>query len=546
MDVTDPSYFGTLDFGAPETVNQQHPGDPEHTANVTCQRGEWRPPDRLAEYLPEDFSIPIDCYTGSNGLRRLVFNRSHEELMDLGVIGGLAVLHGINGFDRQVDHSYRSMQLINQHVRGRAYRDERGMKERIRRNFNHSRDLNIRQSGRIVDCERNVLPEQLGNNSAGEDVQFNVGQLTELGRSAATTAGYRNPISKVAIPFGFYEIAKGQPLELEPAEVPSLVKMSLFDLDTEAEPPTDDVLQIVTDRLLTAIDKHLDDSQEQFDNWFTGTGNTLVKQITRGKTKPGGDRSRKEVQGALLFLGWQSYQYVGQSLHALMRTIKNSMPVPLNDAERVIFERMHESQACYGGMPLALIAERAEFLRPAVLAIWNDPENEAHVHTLNRMLAYYGEMVTKRREADRRSKAKCSSKSSTSSRKCSAEPAAEDNADPNRKTCQPEKKHQSQSQSSPGTVQFVDNLHSPRRVGSDSFAKIAEHIRELRQIGCESRCEKWDYRRQGKSKTSVTIVAQCECGETHRQIKMSIEEFTRHAEEALQRKRVTNPKTDDP
>ena len=68
-------------------------------------------------------------------------------------------------------------------------------------------------------------------------------------------------------------------------------------------------------------------------------------------------------------------------------------PDPLNDEEKLVGEHMHESQSYYGGLPAALLAERMDFLRPAVLAIWDNPGNQDHVRVLHKLLQYYMEMA---------------------------------------------------------------------------------------------------------------------------------------------------------
>ncbi len=546
MDVTNPSYCGTLVFGESEEVELLHPGNPQHTVRPTCQRGEWRPPERLAQYLPDGFSIPIDCYTGTDGLRRFVPRCNFEELIDLGAVGGLAVLHGLRGFDAHTDHSYRSMQLIHQYVRGRANRGTRGMKEHLTRGFDYSRDLHVRQTGRLTDGERDVLPDNIGLAADGTGDRLTVGQLTTIGRRVATEAGYCNPTNRVSISFGLYETAKLNPLEVEPDRVSALVRMSLFDIDTKSSAPNEEMLEIVTERLLEAIDDRLEDPQEKFDRWFTGPNNSLVKQISQGKRKRGGNLSIEDVRQALLYLGWQSYRYVGQCLHALMRTIKNSIPCPLTDAERVIFERMFESQACYGDMPLALLAERASFVERAVLAIWNEPENEEHIRTLHRMLSYYAEMATKRREADRRTKQKCSSTPPNSPRpSCAADHASNQDAEPDRERSPSRRERHLQGPAPAGSGQLIENLHGRNCAGEDPFAEVAEHIRELHGVECESHCGNWEYRRADNSLPRIVVELRCECGQTQRQIAMSLEEFAGHAQDGLRWDRPNVNELDD-
>jgi len=404
MQFDDPSFFGTVTFGEPQAVQLAFPGDPKKTVTVTCEHGEWRPPDRLVPFLPDDFSLPLDCYRGSDRLRHIVPLCTFEELIDVGAVGGLAVRHGIRGFDKGADDSFHSMFLIHQHVRGRAYGGTRGMKEHLTREFDYSRDLYVRRLGRTTDDQRNVLPDDVGLNNHGEGHRLSVGQLTENGRRAAVKAGYRNPTSKHAIAFGLFQAAQLNPLEVQPEGVPALVRMALFDVDPSKDVPSEKLLELVKERLLEAIDSHLLDTQEEFDRWFVEPGNSLIKQIAQQKRKRGGELRRGEVRGALLHLGWEAYGYVGQCVHALMRTVKNSMPDPLDDKEKRLFEQMHEGQPCFGDLPLALLAERSSFLRRAVLTIWHEPDDPNHVRILHRLLSYYSDVSRKRREADRQSK----------------------------------------------------------------------------------------------------------------------------------------------
>jgi hypothetical protein len=264
MEVTNPSHFGTITFGEPETVEFACAGDPQQTITATCEHGVWRPPDRLVSFLPESFSLPIDCYTDSDGLRRIVPDCTFEQLIDFGACGGLAVLHGTRGFNNETDRSYREMLLIHQHVLGRAYAGTRGMKEHLTRNFVYSRDLYIRSKGRPSGGAFDVLPDDVGKTADDKGHRLSVTQLTESGRRAAREAGYSNPISKDAIAFAFFEAAKLNPLEVVPEEVPTLVRTALFDIDGSSQTPSEELIDIVTERLQEAIHRHLDDPRETF------------------------------------------------------------------------------------------------------------------------------------------------------------------------------------------------------------------------------------------------------------------------------------------
>ena len=523
--------FGTTTFGEPEVVETSHPGDPSRKVARTCAHGEWRPPERLAEFLPKGFSVPLDCETGPDGLRRIVPRCSFEELIDLGVAGGLAVIHGLNGFNKEVDHSYRAMQLIHQHVCGRDYLGTRGMKEHLTRQFQYARDLFVRRPGRPTDGERDVLPEDFGLTAQHEGHRVSVGQLMERGREAAREAGYRNPISKRAIPYGMYETAKLNPLGVRTEEVPGLVQRALFDTDPSDAAPSPEVIEIVTERLLEAIHARPAESSAGFYQWFVGPSNTLVKQIAQQKKSRGGELNRDDVRRALLYLGWHAYQYVGDCIHALMRTIKHSLPQPLNDDEKRIFEHMFERQPYYGDLPVALLAERLPFILPAVVAIMEEPQNEEHVHVLHRLLNNYASMAPVRRVADKKSKDRCQAGSREPPAKCDAADIAEveDATD----ATGTEVRQPARRRVAFGECAFNEDLHSPVSADRNRFAEVADHIRRQRRIDCTAGCTRWEYLRKGDSKKWVTIHLRCECGQVTQEIRVSMDKFAEQAKVVL-------------
>lgn len=227
MEVTDPSCFGTTTFGEPEAVELATAGAPNRKIQIIRQRGAWRPSERFAAFLPAGFSLPLECYIGDDGLRRIVPQCNLEQLVDLAFLAGLAIIHSLRGFDAELDHSYRAMFLIHQHVRGRVYRNTHGMKEHLTREFIYSRDLFVRRPARLNQDERNVLPNELRDDKGLPSVT----QFTRLGREAAGDAGITNPTSQYAITFGLCELAKRNPLQVPKDRVAALVQMALFDVD---------------------------------------------------------------------------------------------------------------------------------------------------------------------------------------------------------------------------------------------------------------------------------------------------------------------------
>ena len=523
-----------MTFGESVTEELAWRSDPQRKVTVTCEHGAWLPPGRLAPFLPQGFTVPVDRYAAGEGLRRIVPRCNLEELIDLGAVGGLAVIHGIRGFDRQVDSSYRAMLLLHQHVRGRKYQGTRGMKEHLTREFLYARDLFVRRSGRRKEQVRDVLPEDVGLNARGEGRRLSVAQLIEEGRRAAREAGHTNPVSSQAIAFGLFEAAKRNPLTVADEQVPALVRLALFDIDSSRSADSEELIEIVTERLLTAIKSHLGDSQEAFDRWFTGPKNSLLKQIADATGKRGGRLEREQVRSAFLELGWRAYAYVGQCVHALMRTIKNSMPEPLHDEERRLFETMYESQPYYGDLPLALLAERARFFQPAILAIWDEPQEQNHVRVLHRLLAWYAEMAPQRREADRESKRRCQDVRARTPPGAGSDDHLTDADDaPSAEAASADLSPDAVPEYRGEALPFIDDLYLPAAAPGNFFQDVAEHLRKSHGIECDACCGHWEERLESDAAEVIAISMRCECGRTQRTIKLSREEFAAQAQEVL-------------
>ncbi|MEN6495344.1 MAG: hypothetical protein ABFD16_13775 [Thermoguttaceae bacterium] len=153
---------------------------------------------------------------------------------------------------------------------------------------------------------------------------------------------------------------------------------------------------------------------------------------------------------------------------------------------------------------------------------------------MHRLLAYYADMARKRREADRQSKRRCPGGCQTSPEgDCIVDQTTEEDADPTAEAPDPDEDQCATQGHYAGSVQLIENLHSPRSADDDSFAQVAEHIRELRGLECDAHCQRWEYRLEGESQPSVTIVMRCECGHVVK-IAMAVDEFAEHAEKVLQ------------
>ena len=188
----------------------------------------------------------------------------------------------------------------------------------------------------------------------------------------------------------------------------------------------------------------------------------------------------------------------------------------LSSCQKAVF---HRRGGQHSGLP--------ESKRPAVLAIWEEPEDQNHIRSLHRLLQYYVEMAHSRRAADRRSKQRSAGGARKSFPGVGAEDGLQDGltADEDRLASAP---------SWARGREFIENLDSPVAPGQGPFAQVGDHLRERDRIRCPAGCMDWEYRREGESEDLVTIGMRCECGEVDQKIPMSLSEFAEQAQVVLE------------
>jgi hypothetical protein len=159
----------------------------------------------------------------------------------------------------------------------------------------------------------------------------------------------------------------------------------------------------VRDRFIEAVRRHRDDSHEAFQRWLTKNFDNVVHQISK-KTKPDGPIDRVTVRQAIVEDSFESHFEVAESMDVGMKAFAASLRIPLNRDEKIAFATCYQSQPWLGGLTLLMLNAHFPFLRPAVIELLNDPRSTEARGTLVRMLLFYGEMASKRREADRDAK----------------------------------------------------------------------------------------------------------------------------------------------
>lgn len=489
--------FGTVTFDDPVTapIGTNRSGDP---LVVEKSVGRWTPPAELKELHDHGVFLPLERWRAADGFRRYWPGMGSEELLQYVPQIGLAIIRKIRDLSPEEASYYKGCFMIFRYVRGISYLNERGVQAHLTRNLDWSRDLFVRVPGRATDSQRTVLPADVGTPSS-DDKPWNIAKLCQIGRQAALDAGIRSPISKVSIPYGLLAAAQLNPLRLNSTEeIEHVVRSCLFESEAFLEPIDDETREMVTQRLADAMNKHKLDTLEEFNRWMFDSHSSLIKQLAKQKKPKGGELPRDLVRRVLLHLGWESYRAVGECLNVYMRWVRNSLPDELTEDEQELFDLLYLRQPFLANLPLALIVERLHFLKPALLRLWNTGFSEEKVRVLHRMMYYYAELASNRREADRRSKKNKSPMGDSSVGEIESE--------------------------TPLEVALNPYLAAANQPDIDPFREAVEHLMELHGVRCEPGCANWDYEIVSQDDNSYKIDIYCECPEPN-SFEVSKEEF---------------------
>jgi hypothetical protein len=460
---------------------------------VEKYRFSWHPPEVIRYNLPEQFQIDCDCIVACDGVRRIVPVGGFDWFIHIGFLAGVAVLV----YEERLSPQDRDLFYARHHFFQRARR----MPEHLSRRFDASRDLYVRTGGRGGQITHNLLPDGVSFD-IGSSAPVEISELTRYGRELARAAGIRTPTNKIAIHYAMVEAARLHPLQLRDGEVAGLIRAALFEESSICVTPDAHFLEIVTDRLLAWFASHLRRPQEAFDRAFFPGKSNFIKAIADQPTSPGGVLPHDDVRQALLHLGWQSYEDVSRCLARFVSWLLESLPEPLDNVERRLFEQVYLPQPHFGNLPLALLKERGGFIRNVVTGLWENPGDNLLIGALHRLLDVYRQMAVNRREADRRFKHRAG--------------GAGQNV------------HEVTGQ------EWAFLAAAAPRTTNDIFDAIAEFLATRWRLACDWCGGTWTARvvRQEASsrpKGVVELEVVCECGRITRAEVMSVDEFRRLA-----------------
>jgi hypothetical protein len=466
--------FGEIVVGDEELLRLRHPAA-ARPFRATSRAYTWLPAAWMRDQTPPDFSLPLRCVTGPDELRRIWPAGGWETFLELASGGGLAVLCRRQNLNKAERYSYRAMRFL--------FRRARRMSEFFAPSFRHGRDLFIVRSARTDPEEKDVLPPDVGLDERGRGERWSVRELTRRGAEAARDAGWARPTREQRIQFGLLEAARPRPLSIPAAKVPTLIRSALFDVSPTFDELDPALIDMVTERTLEALRRHLGDDSPRFDSWFGGPHSSFVHQIAKKKRSRGGALAEDQVREALLHLGWQAYRHMANCLHAQMRTVQNASPLSLTTQERLVFEHTYLRQPYLGDLPLALLMERFGFLKGVLSEMWDRLPDTSAAPVFHRLLDYYSVMAVRRREIDRL-----------------------------RKSGRPRP--------------FVEAAYVPS-ARRDLFQEIADCVRETRRVACGCPRPEWRAELMSGSTAKITILHMCVNCNLKGETTLSRDEFAR-------------------
>jgi hypothetical protein len=358
----------------------------------------WRPSVEVASHLPSDFSLSLTAVSNGGVERRFQPDLDPFSFSLTAALGGFAILRAMQNLNAEQRNTYDLMRLVFQH--GRI------VQEALTRRFHRTQDLAVTGDARYAVDDDDVLPDNLGLDGQGRDRKWRMGDLMRSGREEARRRRLREASDADFVRLGILCAARHNPIDAESlsvAEARRLLRFNLFDLGPADCHIDENTKEEIVARFREALDRHLADSTEEFDRWFFEKRDGIVHQISKRKSGLG-PIAREVVRQTLLELVFDSLPYNGQCVHIQMYAFAGAILPSLTDSERSVFELQYCSQPWLGDVPLILLHRYLQPMREAIIDMWDEPQIREHPGVLLRVMQFHGEMVRKRREADRAAK----------------------------------------------------------------------------------------------------------------------------------------------
>jgi hypothetical protein len=352
----------------------------------------WHPPYQVACQLPPGFVLQINCMK-SKDARRFIPAKPTTAFVFEASLAGHALLADRDQEGVEDGLSHHEARLFNQF--------SRHLREYLGGTLKLGRLLKISPTGRPDRATSEILPEDIGLDIHGRGKRWTVRQLKEEGREAAQESGIESPTPDQTVWYGLYRAAKLNPLPSNGGDIAGLLRLAFFTLGLETPEVHSDDIEYVRDRVQESLLQQRDVGTDEFRLWIEDPKSNLIRRIAK---RADCRLSRQQVRAALIELGWQSFRQLGQCVDTVMASFLEALPNRLCEADQALFSRMYLAQQDTGGMPLILLHDRFEVLRPAILEIWSNPTSPLPIQVLWQMIYWYSNLVENRRSGDRRSK----------------------------------------------------------------------------------------------------------------------------------------------
>lgn len=379
------------DFGTIRIV----PGQ-QNSHGHSIEQCVWSPPADVLGELPIGFSLSMECRTSASGMRTFTPTPNVFEWLPVASLGGFAVYNRTRHLDADERYSHHASRLF--------FSKNRRFSESLSRRFTNIADLRIADSAHGGFGKTHILPDDLGLGPSHAGEPWNIAELLKQGGENIPAGMPSYHANKIRC--GLLAAARRNPIHahsLNRLETQSLIRRAIFYSDPNRPTVTKDVVERVQVRFWNLMHSQADLTSKDFFRWFYEENDNLIHSIAKQK-KQDGEIDRELVRQSLVEIGFQSLQYLALTVHVQMIALANALPTPLTPDERFSFETFYHPQPYLGDHSLILLHNQMPFLREAILAILDAPNDPRPIGALLRMLHYYAEMSASRRDADRRRK----------------------------------------------------------------------------------------------------------------------------------------------
>ena len=384
-------HWGTLKPSGPDSFIER-----TREAGFTADAMDWTPNRRVLKLVPPDFRLPLQVVCGTDGSRRILPRCTAREFLVRAACGGLAVMQRVRKLSKDDRQSYRLMGLLFQW----SFSDRRLMCRTIRR----SEDLRLRSSERSSLADGDILPDIETADPSGKAKRLTPEELWDRGQQSACERGISDVTVSQRINLGLLEMAHCSPAQTNPLrhdQSDQILRFSLFGIDQGDRTDDAELKALVEERMIQAVQKHLDLSEGDFSRWMWKDFDNIVQQLAKRTKRQGGSVSRQQVRFILFDLLWRSFGYVSQCVRMQMQAVRQAIEPALTDQERRIFGLWYDSQPWTGGLAPIMLHNRLGLLLPTLADLEEcEAGDDRPWRAFLQALQWSSEMTENRRKAD--------------------------------------------------------------------------------------------------------------------------------------------------